>query len=63
MEEDGHVEDDGVDGDCADEIGEDEVAAWGVGKEIERHDWAGGVEFNIDEERRADDKDGEGGED
>ena len=62
MEEDGHVEDDGVDGDCADEVGEDEVAARGAGEEVERHDGAGCVEFNVDEEGRADDENGEGGE-
>lgn len=62
MEEDGHVEDDGVDGDCADEVGEDEVAAWGAGEEVERHDGAGSVEFDVDEEGCADDEDGEGGE-
>lgn len=62
MEEYGHVEDDGVDGDCADEVGEDEVAARGAGEEVERHDGAGGVEFDVDEEGRADDEDGEGGE-
>lgn len=63
MEEDGHVEDDGVDGDCADEVGEYEVAAWGAGEEINRHDGAGGVILDVDEEWRANDEDGEGGED
>ncbi|KFY70803.1 hypothetical protein V498_10206, partial [Pseudogymnoascus sp. VKM F-4517 (FW-2822)] len=63
LEEDGHVEDDGVDGDCADEVGEYEVAAWGAGEEINRHDGAGGVILDVDEEWRANDEDGEGGED
>ena len=63
MEENGHVEDDGVDGDCADEVGEDEVAARGAGEEVERHDGAGGAGFDVDEEGGADDEDGDGGED
>lgn len=63
MEEDGHVEDDCVDGDGADEVGEDEVSARGAREEVEWHDGAGGVEFDVDEEGGADDEDGEGGED
>lgn len=63
MEENGHVEDDGVDGGSADEVGEDEVAAWGAGEEVERHDGAGGTGFDVDEEGGADYEDGEGGED
>lgn len=63
MEENGHVEEDGVDGDCADEVGEDEVAAGGAGEEVERHDGAGGTRFDVNEEGGADDEDGEGGED
>jgi hypothetical protein len=63
LEENGHVEDDGVDGDCADEVGEDEVAARGAGEDVERHDGAGGTGFDVDEEGGADDEDGEGGED
>lgn len=62
MEEDGHVKYDGVDGDCAYKVGEYEVAAWGAGEEVDRHDGAGSVILDVNEEWRTDDEDGEGGE-